>query len=336
MTIATIDRQVARQQLARQLDEIFPLELSAETPRLAATPAPIGKPDGPGLWHVKNMQLPPYFQNVRNALMRSGHSVAQASQITWGAIRRWARGGGHVHPEVRSAAREALASLSSKEARAHAQRAEHEYVLSVQDQLILLEFANPYHGAAGSGKGGQFVSSSQTGGGSTPAGKSAAKPPGSAAKANANQPKPISNAQRSAYLKQAATYSTRAKALRQQAAAINRMISALSALIAQEQKALAISSSGKTAAGVGTHTGSGKGTKTTAGKGTKTSAASKAASAKSPTAKSNTQTSQSSLRTMLDANKQQMKQLVAKRDALLNAANKADQQAARFTRLAGG
>lgn len=96
------------------------LELSAQTARLASTPAPAGKPGGPGLYRVKGMELPPYFQNVRNALIRSGHPPAEAYQITWGAIRRWARGGGKAHPEVVAAARAALAALAADSARAHA------------------------------------------------------------------------------------------------------------------------------------------------------------------------------------------------------------------------
>lgn len=99
------------------------VELSAQTPRLAATPAPIGKLGGPGLWWVKGMGFPPYFQNVRNALIRAGHSKADASRITFGAMRRWAAGGGNVHPEVRAAAAAALASIKVKAGIAHAKRA---------------------------------------------------------------------------------------------------------------------------------------------------------------------------------------------------------------------
>jgi hypothetical protein len=96
------------------------IELSAQTARLASTPSPAGKPGGPGLWRVRGMSLPPYFQNVRNALIRDGHSPADAYRLTWGAIRRWARGGGKVHPEVVAAAQAALADLAAKSARAHA------------------------------------------------------------------------------------------------------------------------------------------------------------------------------------------------------------------------
>lgn len=96
------------------------IDLSAQTAALEITPAPAGKPGGPGLWRVKGMELPPYFQNIRNALIRDGHTPADAYRITWGAIRRWAAGGGNVHPEVRAAAVRALAGLKAKAAIAHA------------------------------------------------------------------------------------------------------------------------------------------------------------------------------------------------------------------------
>lgn len=329
----SLEHKLARRRMLRRVDEVLPLELSAKTPTLAVTPAPIGKPNGPGLWHVKGMEFPPYFQNVRNALKRNGHSTADASRITWGAIRRWARGGGHVHPEVRSAARAALASIAGKEARAHAQ---HEHVVSITDQLTLRQFANPYHGGAGGGHGGQFVSAGNTGGGAAPAAKTPAKPTGTA-KQQPNQPKPISAQQRKKYLAQAAADHAKAQSLRQQAAQINRMIAALGALIAVEQKALAVSASGKTTSGTGTSTGSGKGTSTTSSaKGTTTSSASAKASATASKTASATAKATSASHSMLAQNKAQMKQLTAKRDQLVSQANQLDQQAQNYTKLAGG
>jgi hypothetical protein len=332
----TLERKLARRRMAQRVNRVLPLELSAKTPALAVTPAPIGKPNGPGLWHVKGMEFPPYFQNVRNALIRNGHSTADASRITWGAIRRWARGGGHVHSEVREAARSALASISGKEARAHAQHDSKEHSLSIEDQLTLIEFANPYHGASGSGHGGQFVAASNTGGGAAPAAKSAGST-SATAKAQANQPKPISPQQKKKYLNQAAADHAKAQALRQQAAQINRMIAALAALISVEQKALAISSAGKTTSGTGTTTGSGSGTSTTSSaKGTTTSAASAKASATASKTASATAKATSSSKTMLAQNKAQMKQLTAKRDQLVSQANQLDQQASNYTKLANG
>jgi hypothetical protein len=93
------------------------IELSAETGRLASTPAPDGKPGGPGLYGVKGLGHSAYFENVRNGLMKRGMDEGKASAMTWGILRRWAAGGGKVHPEVKAAAAKAI---TEEEAKAHA------------------------------------------------------------------------------------------------------------------------------------------------------------------------------------------------------------------------
>lgn len=99
-----------------------PVELSAKTGALASTPHPFGKPGGPGLWHQKGMELPPYIQNIAHALLRTGRAkdLGQAIAIARGATKRWAAGGGHVHPEVRAASAATSADWDAKRARAHA------------------------------------------------------------------------------------------------------------------------------------------------------------------------------------------------------------------------
>jgi hypothetical protein len=89
------------------------MDKSAQTPELAARHAPIGHQ---GIWHSKNppLQYPAYLQNVRNALMRAGHDEGEAHAMAIAALRRWASGGGHVHPEVREAARNALAEYEQE------------------------------------------------------------------------------------------------------------------------------------------------------------------------------------------------------------------------------
>ncbi len=66
-------------------------------------PEPIGKGVG--------RKYPAGFQHIRNALIRSGHSVAQASMIAYGALRRWRSGGGKVKPETRAKAGKVLGEL---------------------------------------------------------------------------------------------------------------------------------------------------------------------------------------------------------------------------------
>lgn len=322
----TLERKLARRRIANRVDEVLPLQLSKQTPALEVRPGPIGKPDGPGLWRVKGMGFPPYFQNVRNALIRNGHSVASASMITWGAIRRWARGGGNVHPEVRTAARRALASIASKEARAHAQAATHAHT-TLRDQLVLREFArsgvlafaDPYHAAAGSGQGGQFTSASNAGAGGAASASGTTK--------GGPSPKPISPQQRAKYLKIAAQDTAKAQQLRAEAAKINLQIAALAVLIAQQQKYLATSATGATTQGTGAQTGQGANTQTKTQAQTATAAGTQA-----QTANFNPYTTQQ----MLAQNQAQMKQLVATRDALLKQATQLDQQAAYYTQLAKG
>jgi hypothetical protein len=88
-------------------------EKSAETPELASHHAPIGHE---GLWHTPSKKVPvkqqlpalAYIQNIRNALMRSGHDEGSAHAIAVGAVTRWASGEGKVHPEVVAASQAAL------------------------------------------------------------------------------------------------------------------------------------------------------------------------------------------------------------------------------------
>lgn len=100
----------------------------------------------------------PYFENIRNALIRSGHTPEAAYKITWGAIRRWARGGGKVHPEVVAAAQAALADLAAKSARAHADHANEGDVVTAVELAGAWNAALHPRVAAGASNGGQFGS----------------------------------------------------------------------------------------------------------------------------------------------------------------------------------
>lgn len=81
-------------------------EKSAKTPELSSTHSPLGTH---GLWGDKNAQLPAYVQNIAKAMMRNGHDESSAIAMAVGAVKRWARGGGKVSPEVRAAAGKAVA-----------------------------------------------------------------------------------------------------------------------------------------------------------------------------------------------------------------------------------
>jgi hypothetical protein len=94
------------------------IALSAETGRLASTPAPYGKPGGPGLYGVKGLKHSDYLEQVVQALMRKGMDKGKATAIARGSIRKWMAKS--KHPEVRAAAGLAETQEIAAQARAHA------------------------------------------------------------------------------------------------------------------------------------------------------------------------------------------------------------------------
>lgn len=123
------------------------IELSARTATLEVTPAPYGKPGGPGLYDVKGLEHTPYFQNVVQALMaKRGMDKGRASAIAYGALRKWSRGGGNVHPEVRAAAAGALAGEKAAGAiakAAHGHAVTWDDLGAVVELATVLDFYNP-------------------------------------------------------------------------------------------------------------------------------------------------------------------------------------------------
>jgi NADH-quinone oxidoreductase subunit C len=128
------------------------IDLSAKTVALEATPAPRGKPGGPGLYHQKGNEHSPYFQQVVKALIeKRGMPPGKAYAIAWGAMRKWSKGGGKVHPEVRAAAAGGLSLEKAAAARAHT------HAVTWDDHCAVLEMAIT-RVAAGMAGGGQFGS----------------------------------------------------------------------------------------------------------------------------------------------------------------------------------
>ncbi len=97
---------------------------TAETPIASTVHEPLGNPAGPGLFHVKGLQLPAYVQHVATHLIAQGHPESKAIQMAVGIIRNWAEGhdghGNAVHPDVHAAAVKALAEWEAAKAAAHA------------------------------------------------------------------------------------------------------------------------------------------------------------------------------------------------------------------------
>jgi len=95
---------------------------TAHTAEASTVHEPIGKPGGPGLWHHKGLQLPPYIQHVAHHLIAQGHTESEAVEIAVGVVRNWAEGhdghGHRVHPDVQAAAAKNIAQWEADKARA--------------------------------------------------------------------------------------------------------------------------------------------------------------------------------------------------------------------------
>lgn len=97
---------------------------TAETPIASTVHEPFGNPAGPGLFHVKGLQLPAYVQHLGHHLEAMGHPRSQAIHMALGIVQDWAAGhdghGHQVHPDVQAAAAKAVAEWEAAKAAAHA------------------------------------------------------------------------------------------------------------------------------------------------------------------------------------------------------------------------
>lgn len=259
----------------------YVLNLSAQTARLAATPAPRGRPGGPGLYHVKGLGHTDYLQQIVKALIeKRGMPPGKAYAIARGAIRRWMRGGGHVHPEVRAAAGAAEAGELARQARAHAH--------SWADVETAIELATLDFGGPGSGNPGQQrVPAGQAGGGRFTAGKggggASKHPPGHPARMHhvAQHPAASMNHAQRAHAK--AALLARAHQLTMRADAIAAQIAALRA-----QLRSAAGTGRSSAAGAGKSAAAAAGSAKAAAAATTAAAAGKAGATSAASSRSST------------------------------------------------
>lgn len=96
--------------------------MTAHTGTASTVHEPFGKPGGPGLWHHKGLQLPPYIQHVAHHLVASGHDESKAIEMAVGIVKNWAEGhdgrGNRVHPDVQAAAAKNIAQWEADKAKA--------------------------------------------------------------------------------------------------------------------------------------------------------------------------------------------------------------------------
>jgi hypothetical protein len=107
------------------------VKFTPRTPEASTTVKPTVPPGGPGLFHIKGRNLPPYMEHLWFHLV-ARYGKHDAYRVANGIVHKWAAGinpgGKHptkTHPDVRAAAQKNIAEWEKDKADAHAQSAEH-------------------------------------------------------------------------------------------------------------------------------------------------------------------------------------------------------------------
>ncbi len=132
------------------------------TPRTAeasTVPEPTVPPGGPGLFHIKGRELPPYIQHLWHHLAPK-YGKHRAYGMAVGIVKKWAKGvnpggwdtksgkGKRTHPDVQAAAARNVAEWEKDKADAHKQSAERKDHAEVKATLALVNPAQPFPGQA--------------------------------------------------------------------------------------------------------------------------------------------------------------------------------------------
>jgi len=124
------------------------VKFTPHTAEASTVPQPTVPPGGPGLFHVKGMELPPYIQHLYKHLV-GRYGKHGAYRVAVGVVKKWAAGvnpggydtksgkGKRTHPDVRAAAAKNVAEWEEKRARAHAQSAAHGHASPYEADLAL-------------------------------------------------------------------------------------------------------------------------------------------------------------------------------------------------------
>lgn len=111
------------------------VKFTPRTPEASTVHQPTVPPGGPGLFHIKGKQLPPYVQHLYKHLV-GRYGKHDAYRVAVGVVQKWAKGihpggrrkdgkGGHVHPDVQAAAARNVGEWEADKAEAHARSAAH-------------------------------------------------------------------------------------------------------------------------------------------------------------------------------------------------------------------
>lgn len=113
------------------------ITLTPRTPEASTVPEPTVPPGGPGLFHIKGRELPPYVQHLWHHLAPK-YGKHKAYGMAVGIVKKWAAGvnpggwktksgkGKRTHPDVQAAAAKNVAEWEKDKADAHAQSARRE------------------------------------------------------------------------------------------------------------------------------------------------------------------------------------------------------------------
>jgi hypothetical protein len=112
------------------------VKLTPRTPEASTVRQPTVPPGGPGLFHVKGLQLPPYVQHLYRHLV-GRYGKHDAYRVAVGVVKKWAAGvnpggwqtksgkGKRTHPDVRAAAQKNVAEWEADRAEGHAHHESH-------------------------------------------------------------------------------------------------------------------------------------------------------------------------------------------------------------------
>jgi len=108
------------------------IKLTPRTAEASTVHEPTVPPGGPGLFHMKGHQLPPYVQHLYKHLVGK-YGKHRAYGVAIGIVKKWAKGinpggkgkGHKVHSDVQAAAGKNVAEWEKEKAEAHAHHGEH-------------------------------------------------------------------------------------------------------------------------------------------------------------------------------------------------------------------
>lgn len=113
-------------------DDVDWVVLTPRTPEASTVPKPTVPPGGPGLFHIKGRELPPYIQHLWHHLAPK-YGKHRAYGMAVGIVKKWAKGvnpggyktksgkGKRTHADVRAAAAKNVAQWEKDKADAHKQ-----------------------------------------------------------------------------------------------------------------------------------------------------------------------------------------------------------------------